>query len=175
MTSKRWSISALAVEMGMDRRTVAHRLRDVPPAGTEKGHPVWFLPDALRALGRGSSPAPAPAAPEWCRIVDQVQPPHFRGLVAGALGCIYKIGGIAYSAAIESGLTEEQAGTLASGVTLALIVHAENELVAGGVEPFASTPRGEVAWIHSDYLSWRPAPGTDAAHAADASPAGVQA
>lgn len=51
-----WSVNALATELEIDRRTVAKRLRDVPPAGEKAGHPVWLLADALPALmapGRG--------------------------------------------------------------------------------------------------------------------------
>jgi hypothetical protein len=150
--------------MGMDRRTVAHRLRDVPPAGTERGHPVWLLTDALRALGRGAEVASVPAAPAWCPIVDRVEPAHFKGLVAGALAAIYRAGGIVYSAAVEAGLSDEMAGTLASGTTLAMIMHIERELRSSGVEPFASTADGEVAWIAVDYLSYRPSRAADASH-----------
>ena len=45
-----WSVNALATELEIDRRTVAKRLRDVPPAGEKAGHPVWLLADALPAL-----------------------------------------------------------------------------------------------------------------------------
>jgi hypothetical protein len=45
-----WSISALADEFGQTRTTVRRRLRDVEPAGTAYGHPVWRLADAVPAL-----------------------------------------------------------------------------------------------------------------------------
>lgn len=57
MTPKLWSISALAVEFGMDRRTVAARLRSVPPAGTQAGKPVWRLPEAAEAIRASTRPA----------------------------------------------------------------------------------------------------------------------
>ena len=50
MTARLWSISALAVELSMDRRTVAHRLRSVPPDGQLHGKPAWRLTTALDAL-----------------------------------------------------------------------------------------------------------------------------
>ena len=50
MMARLWSISALAVELRMDRRTVASRLHGVPPDGTIQGSPAWLLPTALRAM-----------------------------------------------------------------------------------------------------------------------------
>jgi hypothetical protein len=40
MTARLWSISALAVELGIDRRTAASRLRHVPPDGRLNGSPA---------------------------------------------------------------------------------------------------------------------------------------
>lgn len=56
MTKRLWSLSALAVELGHDRRTVAAALSTVPADGIVKGNKAWFLPTALRVLnaGRGS-------------------------------------------------------------------------------------------------------------------------
>lgn len=48
MTPGLWSLSALAVELDLDRRTVAKRLRDVPPAGEVRGKPAWHLADPSR-------------------------------------------------------------------------------------------------------------------------------
>ena len=50
MTARLWSISALAVELGMDRRTVGKRLARVPPDGRLNGSPAWRLATALEAL-----------------------------------------------------------------------------------------------------------------------------
>jgi len=64
MTKKKWSVSALAVEFGMDRRTVAKRLEGVPPSGKERGSAVWNLSDAAAALTGTSGPAkPGNSAP----------------------------------------------------------------------------------------------------------------
>lgn len=65
MTPKFWSINALSVELGRDRRTVAKALAGVPPAGEERGKPVWRLQDAasaLAALGRPVRALPDPDA-----------------------------------------------------------------------------------------------------------------
>lgn len=52
MTKRLHSISALAVELDRDRRTIAAALKTVPADGTVAGgHSGWFLATALAALG----------------------------------------------------------------------------------------------------------------------------
>lgn len=50
MTKRLWSINALAVELDVDRRTVANALKKVPPDGEQVGHPAWFIITAIRAM-----------------------------------------------------------------------------------------------------------------------------
>jgi len=50
MTPGKWSISALAVELQMDRRTVAKCLKDVEPAGKERTAIVYWLADVVKAI-----------------------------------------------------------------------------------------------------------------------------
>ena len=50
MTRQLFSISALAVELGRDRRTIAAALSSVPPDGKKGTHRVWYLQTALDAL-----------------------------------------------------------------------------------------------------------------------------
>jgi hypothetical protein len=64
MTKRLWSISALAAELGRDRRTVAAALRDVAADGTLRdGHRGWHLQTALDALDEGRSSRPAQHEP----------------------------------------------------------------------------------------------------------------
>src|SRR5215204_88798 len=50
------SISALAVELSHDRRTIAKALNRIPPDGIRVGgHPGWYLQTAARALERQGS------------------------------------------------------------------------------------------------------------------------
>jgi hypothetical protein len=59
MTKRLWSISALAVELNRDRRTIAAALRDVPADGMIGTDKAWHLDTAVAALeGRSSRPAP---------------------------------------------------------------------------------------------------------------------
>ena len=51
MTAQVFSISALSVELGRDRRTIGKALARVPPDGeTADGRQGWFLTTAQRAL-----------------------------------------------------------------------------------------------------------------------------
>jgi hypothetical protein len=53
MTAKLLSISAIAVELDRDRRTISRALRHVPPDGkADDGGKGWYLTTALRALER---------------------------------------------------------------------------------------------------------------------------
>ena len=84
-----WTINGLATELGIDRRTLAKRLADVPPAEIpersqlplletqrKKESPRWRLRDVLAALGMldgGSvqtSARPAPRAAEQVRAFE---------------------------------------------------------------------------------------------------------
>jgi hypothetical protein len=51
MTKRLWTISGLATELDLDRRTIAAGLRDVPAEGVQGKHTAWFMSTALRALG----------------------------------------------------------------------------------------------------------------------------
>jgi hypothetical protein len=50
MTKKLWSINALATEFGMDRRTVAKRIEDIPFDGRDRGSPQWYIASVMWAL-----------------------------------------------------------------------------------------------------------------------------
>lgn len=55
MTQKLWTLSALSVEFGMDRRTLAKRMNDVTPAKTDKRAAYYKLEDAARAIFAGAN------------------------------------------------------------------------------------------------------------------------
>jgi hypothetical protein len=50
MMKKLWSLSGLAVELGMDRRTVGRVMATASSDGAIQGHPAWHMTSALRAL-----------------------------------------------------------------------------------------------------------------------------
>jgi hypothetical protein len=56
-----WSLSALAAEFGLDRRTVAQRMAAIPPDGLLRRNAAWFLetgaPVPLGRRGNGADPA----------------------------------------------------------------------------------------------------------------------
>ena len=78
MTKKLWSINALATEFGMDRRTVAKRIEDIPYDGKDRGSPQWHIASVMWALapdpprGRASSDSKFDAMSETiaCRITN---------------------------------------------------------------------------------------------------------
>jgi phage terminase Nu1 subunit (DNA packaging protein) len=51
MTSRLWTISGLATELGRDRRTISAALRTVPPDGKSGRYNAWRLSTAMEALG----------------------------------------------------------------------------------------------------------------------------
>ena len=50
MTQKYWSVSALSVEFGIDRRTVAKRLAGIAPVKKDGRSQSWLLADVAPAL-----------------------------------------------------------------------------------------------------------------------------
>jgi hypothetical protein len=55
MLPRLWSLNGLAVELRLDRRTVARKLAKIPPDGRlDKGH-GWYLATALPVLVNGGS------------------------------------------------------------------------------------------------------------------------
>ena len=50
MTPKKWSLSALAVEFRMDRRTIAGRMKDCQPIETKGNTKYWLMADAAPAV-----------------------------------------------------------------------------------------------------------------------------
>lgn len=50
MTPQLWSISGLSVELGMDRRTVASRLKDLEPADTRGKTKLYKMSEVVRAV-----------------------------------------------------------------------------------------------------------------------------
>src|SRR5688572_26014367 len=50
MTAQYWSLSGLAVELKLDRRTIASKLRAVPPDCQVSAHPAWLMSTAVAAI-----------------------------------------------------------------------------------------------------------------------------
>jgi hypothetical protein len=56
MTPKGWSISALAVELGRDRRTIAAACAALAPSGKTTKGDLYRLSDVVEALGTNAKP-----------------------------------------------------------------------------------------------------------------------
>jgi hypothetical protein len=144
MTARLWSLNALAVELGMDRRTVAARLRGVRPDGSLKGHPAWFLTTALRAVGgprRSPAAAPAPELPPWLEAVDELAPGGLeKGYCVALMSTIYQAPLLVATMAIRAGagLSMRQAFEVSDAVSAKLLHHLFEDARRAGIEPFAS-------------------------------------
>ena len=112
MTARLWSISALAVELCMDRRTVAARLSTVPADGQLNGNPAWRLTTAFAAL-QGRKRAPARTAPEEARH------PLLLGMMVSHNATVYCLPRCVAETGVECGLDMSTAYRLADAVTRA--------------------------------------------------------
>ena len=78
-----WSLNGLASEVGLDRRTLAKRLKGTAPDGQLNGNPAWHLSTVLKVLQRSERPAASSAT---CRVepelIDEIERTH-EALVAG--------------------------------------------------------------------------------------------
>ena len=154
MMARLWSISALAVELNLDRRTVAARLRGVRPDGKLHGSPAWLLSTALRALRVKDAIEVPPAAeppPSGYEILRRVPDAIQGALVSGWLGAIYSIGIMLRGAAPTAGFTNKQALELAKMATVLLIARAEKELREAAVPPFEDD---QPEWISTLPFAW---------------------
>ena len=137
MTKTLWSINGLATELGVDRRTVAKSLADVPPDGTTAGsHKGWFLPTALRVLGgneaRWCEPPPVPTGFE---AIEQFDHPLDRAVLMALLYFVYQIGPLAASMAVNAGAPMRVAYALHNMMIVASAIEVEEFCALSGIEP----------------------------------------
>lgn len=59
MRPQLWTVNALAVELGRDRRSIAKLVSDLPPDGQERGVDAWRLKRVIDIMLRGSRERPA--------------------------------------------------------------------------------------------------------------------
>ena len=135
MTARLWSISALAVELDMDRRTVAAKLRHVPPAGKLGKHDAWRLTDVLPVLvGRQvSRPSPRVAAPPGFTALERVHDRFEAGCLLSYLIILYRAPVLAAWAVVESGGTMTAAFEAARSLPMMLMIEMEKEAREAGL------------------------------------------
>src|SRR4051812_12302629 len=109
MTPRLWSINGLAVELGIDRRTVAQRLRNVQAAGEAQGHPVWRLDDALSVL----KPASRRGAGGSRDSGEDRESPYLEGMRIGHRFTMHGVQPAVAEAAVAAGLGMDEAFALA--------------------------------------------------------------
>jgi hypothetical protein len=138
-----FSISGLAVELGVDRRTVAAKLRNVRPDGDLPGGlPGWRLLTAMNALGLGNGRTdPAPLTPRGFRALEQVENPLDQGFLIAALTLAYGIGPLSASMAVGAGASLRVAFALERMMVVAFSMKVEELSRALEVEPFTRNPQ----------------------------------
>lgn len=136
MTSKLWSINGLATELGMDRRTVAARLRNVPPDGRLKGSPAWYLPtalDAIKGIGKRLATQAAPEPPFGFHALAKVDNPLEQGMLFWHLWTAYHAQPLAAWAAVEAGADLDTAYRISQLLPVLFMLEAEKMARASGV------------------------------------------
>src|SRR5688572_21620195 len=169
MTAKLWSISALAVELRMDRRTVALRLRSVPPDGQLHGKPAWRLTtalDALRPQKGGRDRPDLSDCPGYMRPITAVEHPVHRGAVLMHCWSVTYAPVFAAWAVVEAGGSMDLAFEAARNLPLMLVVETAKVAREWQMEPWKSEEFpslyvpytfGEVDWQHLREQAGEPA------------------
>lgn len=142
MVRQLYSISALAVELARDRRTIARALANVRPDGKlAGGHQAWFLASALRALetmeGRkavaGQTHSLRPKLPLGFQSVERAENPVDQGVLVGLLTLVYRVGALAAAMAVGAGASMRVAFALDRMMTIACASQAEEVCKACGI------------------------------------------
>lgn len=155
MTRKLWSISALSVELGKDRRTIAARLRDVPPDGHERKQARWYMSTALETIygPKRSTPRFEPAKPPKGAACLVKLPRSSKGAVQGGMMAAFLLaiydqrGCVAQGIALAGG-SAELAKDAANYSMMHLICAAELQLIESGV-PKKLLDDG---WLEKDFI-----------------------
>ncbi|MDX6748797.1 hypothetical protein SH611_03150 [Geminicoccaceae bacterium 1502E] len=137
MTPNDYSVSALSVEFGLDRRTVANRLAKVPPCRVQGRTKYWRLADVLTQLapeavrrtlpGRSQEPPPLGMEP----IADIENPTH-AAVLTGALLAVYASGRAAAVSAACAGCAPDRAVSIARTVGIFIWAMVTQGLADGG-------------------------------------------
>ncbi|WP_191059280.1 hypothetical protein [Geminicoccus harenae] len=151
MSRSSWSINALSVEFGLDRRTVGKRLENVTPydLGAD-GSPRWRLSDAAPALLLHATKAPAKApqqAPEGCEILERIPNPVHSGFVVAWMELFANFQPIAAGALMGCGLSRTQAERAVGWLLVGFIGFANDAARKANIPP----------WIEEEDPAWLPA------------------
>ena len=144
MVKKLWSISALAVELDRDRRTIAKFLRGVPPDGQLDGNPAWYLQTALSALSNSNQTVGSDPLPTGFEVLDQVQNPFHQGVLTTLLGLVYSVGPTVAVQAVAAGAPMQAAFALHNLMILHFAGETEEFTRSIGIDPRANTTSGGI-------------------------------
>lgn len=130
MRPRFYTISALAVELNLDRRTVAAKLRHVEPTGKVNGHAAWRLADVLPVLNGREPPRPGPRLPPppGFRALEDVATAFDQGSLVLFLLVIYRIQPLVAWAVTEAGGSMTLAYDAARNAVPMLMIAVEEEM-----------------------------------------------
>ena len=147
MTAQLWSISALAVEFNLDRRTAAKRIESIAPAGELNGKPAWRLRDVAGVLTSDKSPAPPrpPAEIPACFTRLAHLNPIDQAATFAMQELIYRTHALTAIMAVAAGAECKVAYAAANATTLAMMQAAGEIAQETGIQPLAQD-RGADIW-----------------------------
>lgn len=157
MVAKLWSLNGLAIELDLDRRTVASRMRTVPPDGQLRGHAAWHLTTALKAIHgeKKIKPEPVPPPP-GAGVLAGISNTTHAALVCGALEAVYATPWFVRAAAIQCGVEPEQAGQAALLAMTGLKAHFERLFREMAIAAFEGS---DPPWVELGSIWWLPSRG----------------
>jgi hypothetical protein len=141
MTPRLWSISALAVELCVDRRTVATKLRSVQPDGEVRGNPAWHLTtalDALRPRKLGPMEPDLSAVPDYLRPIVVLKDPAHRAAALMHVWTVHQAPALTTWAVVEAGGSMSLAFETARNLPLMTIIETAKIAREWGMEPWKS-------------------------------------
>jgi hypothetical protein len=154
MSPQSWSISALATEFRLDRRTTAKRLQDVIPCGNgPDGSPRWRLSDAAPALLlHGTQPVSKSRqpVPEGCEILERIPNPVHSGFIVAWMELFANFQPIAAGALMGSGLSRAQAERAVGWLLVGLIGFANDAARKANIPPWVEEE--DPAWLPADMM-----------------------
>lgn len=138
MTKQLWSINALSVELGIDRRTIAKRLEEVPPAKIEGNIRLYYMANVMRVIMQ------APGAAHDIHLQDMraLTTQNIRQELTNSflLQCDARLGVLACLVKARTGLSAAQCWKIAAADFFAAVEIAEKQL-------------GSIEWENGKYLN----------------------
>ncbi|HEX2526913.1 MAG TPA: hypothetical protein VHL31_11545 [Geminicoccus sp.] len=153
MSRTSWSVSGLATEFNLDRRTVAKRLEGVIPVDlAPDGSPRWSLSDAAPALLNPREPRSLPnrPPPPGAEILLKIPNDVHGGYASAWLDIAANIRPVVASALMMSGLSLKDAKRCTTNVHAFLVRYGDQNMRKSGALP--KSQDDEMDWVPVDFI-----------------------